>query len=89
MSGHAPLWEQAMEDINLSATTSRVMWFMQKRLAFHEYREVYTDSLAREMGIEPQTVGRCLRALVDAGYLLTRGKRPRAYMLVWSHSKAA
>lgn len=85
----APIWRQAMKDRELSPTTRIVMWYMQDRLAVHEYREVYTLSLASEVGVEPQTLGRCLRSLVESGYLLERGRRPRSYRLVWSRGDPA
>lgn len=89
MTADAPVWRQAMKDRDLSPTTRIVMWYLQERLAVHEFREVYLLSLAADVGVEPQTLGRSLRALVDAGYLMERGRRPRSYRLVWSRHDTA
>ncbi len=76
---------QALDDRTLSPASKAVMWELQKRLDFHHYREQKEASLAAAVGIEPQSVGRALRLLVERGYLDEHQRqRPRAYRMPWS-----
>lgn len=73
---------QAQDDLTLPPAARSLMWFIGKRLTLHEFREVYTDSIAVEAGMKDVTAGQMLKLLVHRGYLEEHQKRrPRAYRL--------
>lgn len=77
--------QQALDDVKLPQTARLMMWHLRLRLDLIEFREVYNDSLAKEMRITDSTVGKMLTLLVAEGYLGESGKRrPRAFRLLWS-----
>lgn len=79
--------EQALEDRSLRPVDRLAMWYLARHyLDFYEFREVKTTALAKLMGIEDQTAGRALRALVDRGYLDCQqgDRRARAFRMPWS-----
>lgn len=79
--------EQALDDRSLRPVERLAMWHLARNyLDFHEFREVKTTSLANDMGIEDQTAGRCLRILVERGYLdAQRGdRRSRLFRMPWT-----
>ena len=85
---------QALDDRALTPTARLAMWYLVKRLDVVEYREVYVESLAHEMGIQDTTCGQALRLLIARGYLDEHTKRkPRALRFPWSrrttHARAA
>jgi hypothetical protein len=78
--------EQAMEDAALRPIDRLAMWYLSRHyLDLVEFREVKTTSLASAMGIEDQTAGRALRALIERGYLdeQRKSRRARAFRLPW------
>lgn len=76
---------QALDDVGLPPMARLMMWHLRLRLDLVEFREVYVESIAKEMRIEDQSAGRLLRTLVETGYLEMHTKRrPRAYRFFWS-----
>lgn len=76
---------QALSDVSLTPTARLMMWHLKDRLDFLSFRDIYGESLAREMRIKETTVGQTLTLLVARGYLEENGKkRPRAFRLPWS-----
>jgi len=81
--------EQALDDMSLPPTARLMMWHLAKRLDLFEYREVYTESIAREMRIKHNTASVTLDTLVARGYLDDSLKRkPRAFRLPWSRRQS-
>lgn len=79
--------EQALDDLSLRPVERLAMWHLSRHyLDFVTFTEVKSTSLAKDMGIEDQTAGRCLRSLVERGYLdVKRGRgRSRAFRMPWS-----
>jgi hypothetical protein len=81
---------QALGDVSLPPTARLMMWHLGERLCLTEYREVYTESIANEMRIKPNTAGETLDLLILRGYLDESGKKkPRAFRLPFSRRQSA
>lgn len=81
---------QALGDLSLRPVERLAMWHLAEHwLDFVTFSEVKSASLACEMGIEDQTAGRCLRALVSHGYLeMQKGRgRSRSFRMFWSRRR--
>jgi hypothetical protein len=88
-SSLVPVVSQALGDVTLPHTARLMMWHLAQRLDLVEFREVYTDSIAAEMRIKPNTASVTLDTLVSRGYLDESGKRkPRAFRLPWSRRQS-
>ncbi len=73
---------QAQDDLKLPPAARSLMWFIGKRLTHYEFREVYTESIAKDAGMKDVTAGQMLKLLVHRGYLEEHDKRrPRAFRL--------
>lgn len=72
-------------------SVAAVYLHLVKRLDFVEFRRVKATRIADTLGIRPETAGRALRALREAGYI-DRGQRVLevfTYRLVFSRNGAA